>query len=280
MNYILRRRKLGFGSCKGIAAASQTGIQVFRNDKQLPPQAEYVFRWGTTSNIPGNPKVINKAKAIHWVNDKKTSRIAFAEQGLAPYTFHPDWMVETLDKYPCVVRPLKHAQGKHLWYCQTPEELEEVVDTIFQGDAYRFYISSYIPKVAEYRVFVAQGRAVWVAIKTPSDPNAIAWNVAQGGKFDNVRWSNWPLEVVKKAIECFNMTGLDFGGVDMMVDKQGKVYCLEVNSASSQTSPYRQQCVAKVFDYIITNGREHIPVGGSGKYRRYIHPAIDEGAIV
>jgi predicted ATP-grasp superfamily ATP-dependent carboligase len=73
---------------------------------------------------------------------------------------------------------------------------------------------------------------------------------------------------------------LDFGGVDIIVDKYGIPYVLEINSAPSQTSPYRQQCVAKVFDYIVENGKETISLGSSGKYLRYIHPAIEPKAIV
>lgn len=282
MNYILRRKKLGHGSCKGIVENSKTGLLVYRNDNLPPPtdDAEYVFRWGCTSSIPGHPIIVNKAEAIHWVNNKKTSRKAFALEGLAPFTMNDDWKTIHHSHFPVIVRPLKHSQGRKLWYCQVAEELTEVVETIFGNDSSLFYISTYIPKVKEYRVFIAQGRAVWVANKIPANPEAIAWNVAQGGKFENVRWKDWPLDVVETAIKCFNISGLDFGGVDIMVDADGNSYCLEINSAPSQTSPYRQKCVAKVFDYIINNGIHHIPVGGSGKYRKYIHPAIDEEAIV
>ena len=66
---------------------------------------------------------------------------------------------------------------------------------------------------------------------------------------------------------------------NVMVDEDGKAYVLEINSAPSQTSPYRQECVAKAFVYIQENGREIIPLGSKGKYLRYIHPALDEKAI-
>jgi glutathione synthase/RimK-type ligase-like ATP-grasp enzyme len=123
------------------------------------------------------------------------------------------------------------------------------------------------------------GRAVWVAEKTPANKADIAWNVAKGGRFDNVRWSNWPLKAVKIAIKAFNLSNLDFGGVDVMVDAQGDVTVLEINSAPSLTSPYRQECMAKAFDYTLEHGKERMPLTEEdGQYLKFIHPALDNKA--
>ena len=69
---ILRRRKLGLGSCKGIRDNSQTGLDFVRND-QLKPDTfvgvDMVFRWGCTSTVPVN-NVVNTAQAIHKIGDK------------------------------------------------------------------------------------------------------------------------------------------------------------------------------------------------------------------
>ena len=64
-----------------------------------------------------------------------------------------------------------------------------------------------------------------------------------------------------------------------MVDAENNWYILEINSAPSQTSPYRQECVAKVFDYIIENGKDTIPlVSRPGGYLQFIHPVLDRSA--
>ena len=124
-------------------------------------------------------------------------------------------------------------------------------------------------------MFVCQNRAVWVAKKTPGNPDDVAWNVAQGGRFDNVRWGDWPMAVVVEAMKAAKVSGTDFCGVDVMVDADGNPYVLEVNSAPSQTSPYRQQCVAKAFDYIVTNGKQHFDdVENVQRWRDAIHPAL------
>jgi glutathione synthase/RimK-type ligase-like ATP-grasp enzyme len=279
---LLRRRKLGLGSCNGIRHYSQTGIDWVRNDKLAPiNKADFVFRWGCTSNIPFDTKVVNEAKAIHYVSDKLQFRLDTSEKGLAPATWITvnelceDWALP----FKVVVRRATHHQGRYLDVCDTERQVRAAAAKY--GDD-NYYISEYIPKVAEYRVFFVQGRVVWVAQKTPANPDAVAWNVAKGGRFDNVRWDEWPLKSIRIAREAFLMSGLDFGGVDVMVDKDGTPYVLEINSAPSQTSPYRQECTAKAFDYIVEKGdKSPIPViEERGGYRKFVHPAICEQAIM
>jgi len=274
MPTIIRRRKLGMSSVKGIVAASRTGINWVRSDRRLPEDDLYI-RWGCTSDVPAR-KILNTAKAIHEVNDKGSFRKVLDDAELAPNTWFDFLKVpHNAFEQGVVVRPHKHAQGRKTYLCHTMWDLSEAVRMCGRG----YYISTYIKKVAEYRVAVVQGRAVWVAQKTPGNPDDVAWNVAKGGRFDNVRWDEWPLKSVKVAIEAFNLSKLDFGGVDVMVDAEGDVYVLEINSAPSLTSPYRQQCFARAFDYIIENDKERIPlIPRRGGYLKFIHPAVEPKA--
>lgn len=273
MNYLIRRRKLGRGSCRGIVAASNTGLQAFRNDMRLPDKADMVFRWGCTSNVPNVKNIVNKAEAIHAVSDKAEFRRVLNEKELCPAT----WFREQEVMYPAVVRPRVHAQGRKLYVVNNAQELRAAVLKTGAG----WYASELIKKVAEYRVFVVSGRAVWVANKIPANPKQVAWNVAQGGKFENVRWDDWPLKAVKTAIKAWELSGLDFGGVDVMVDDEGEVYVLEINAAPSQTSEYRQQCTAKAFDYIVKHGKDTLPLmQEKGGYKKFIHPGVCAEAIV
>jgi glutathione synthase/RimK-type ligase-like ATP-grasp enzyme len=116
----------------------------------------------------------------------------------------------------------------------------------------------------------------WVANKIPKDPQAIAWNVAQGGKFENVAWKKWPINVIETAYKAYKLSGLYIGGVDVMVDKDGRSYVLEINSAPSHTSPYRKQCTTKCIDYGITNKNFSYlnPNENFKKYSRWLHPAL------
>lgn len=273
MNYLLRRRRLGNTSCREISRLSETGIGVVRNDQPLPEQADIVFRWGCTSNVQATT-IVNTAAAIHLVNDKRTFRLLLDTHKLCP----PTWGdLETFleqqegsgSQYPYVVRPARHAQGRNVILCNNRAEVKEACARFPS-----YYISEYVAKEAEYRVCVVQGRVAWVANKIPDNPDAIAWNVARGGRFENVRWGDWPLKACRIAVEAFNLSGLDFGGVDIMVQGDD-VYVLEINSAPSLTSEYRQQCMAKCFDWIVRNGKAPIPLPeGRGDYKKWGHPAL------
>lgn len=283
---ILRRRKLGRGSSAGICAASTTGIYTVRNWKasDIPAGVEangYVFRWGCTSTLPevyASATVVNTAEAIHWCSNKRQGRLDMQAAGVPVPKTWATWMEFVSDNpdQQVVIRPAAHAQGRNLFVFNGRDRNLASKCTEFGT----FYISALIQKVAEYRVFVCQNRAVWVAKKTPGNPDQVAWNVAQGGRFDNVRWGDWPLAVIKAALAAAKVAapaGLTFCGVDVMVDAEGKPYVLEVNSAPSQTSEYRQSCVAKAFDYIVRNGKTAFPdVQDSPRrtYKSYIHPAL------
>lgn len=272
---ILRRRKLGRTSCREICNRSLTGLTTVRNDKPVPEGVDLVFRWGTTSNVPCKD-VVNTAAAIHEVNDKVGFRLKMDEAEVCPATFLSPADCELSDcDYPYVVRPKVHSRGRHLYVANTLGELMDAFNKAGDGA----YASPLIKKVKEYRVFVVQGRVVCVAEKTPGNPDDVAWNVAKGGRFDNVRWDEWPLKAIRVSVEAFNLSSLDFGGVDVMVDAEGEAYVLEINSAPSLTSDYRQTCFAKAFDWIVNHGKKRIPlVEEKGGYLKFIHPAVCETA--
>jgi len=180
-----------------------------------------------------------------------------------------------------IVRPKTHAQGRNLKVISTLEELLQVTNE----PAFRsgWYASELIDKVAEYRVYVIQGRVATIAEKTPADPSAIAWNVAQGGRFDVLPRGRWPMNVVEVAVKSWALSGLDFGGVDVIVDRDGKAYQIEINSApslpllSDGSISYRQKCMATVFNYIRQRmDKTAIPIEEYSGWRSVIHPALME----
>jgi glutathione synthase/RimK-type ligase-like ATP-grasp enzyme len=263
--YILNRRGLGRISCSLIAQHSTTGIQVHRNDRTLPP-AEMVFRWGTTSSVRNADTEINSSAAIHLGSAKAAFRAKLAGEDLCPKTwFTPDEVT-----FPCIVRPAVHSQGRNLFVCRTAEELRRATRECGTG----WYASELIEKKAEFRIYLAQGRVIGVGEKHPANESAIAWNMAQGGTCKNVRWDLWPLKVVRISLDAFRLSGLDFGAVDIITDRQNKPYVLEINSAPTLAN-YRGQGFAKVFDYIVENGKATIPlVDQLGGYLKFIHPAV------
>lgn len=282
---ILRRRKLGRTSAREIAAKMQQPCKVVRNWRDRDWQGcggllgpLVVFRWGCTSSLGmlgSRFTVVNPADRISWCSDKKQGRLDMQEAGVpVPKTFGTlnDWARGRVKGNKYVLRPRQHAQGRNLCVAST---LGEMADFVNQHQD--VYISELVNKVAEFRVFVCQNRVVWVAQKTPGNPEDVAWNVARGGRFDNVRWGDWNTKVIDAALKASVVSGTDFCGVDVMVDAEGNAFVLEVNSAPSQTSPYRQASVAKAFDYIVQNGKRHfdkVEWNPSRTWKSYIHPAL------
>ena len=276
MNILLRRRKLGRTSCREISA--RTNIITYRNDKPIPDNIEYLFRWGCTSQQEAK-HTVNTAEAVSLANDKKATRLLLAplrnkDKAIIPQTWfnHMDWEQSDFNG-PVIVRATHHAQGRSLFFCRTFEEVGTAINKL-HNKGKDYYISEYIAKEAEYRIFVVQNRVVWVTKKTPANEADIAWNVAQGGRFDNVGWKEWPLKACRIALMTVEAVGLDFGGVDVM--QKGKdFYVLEVNSAPSMTSEYRQATTARVFQHIVNNGKQHYPSPVKlNSYKDCIHPCL------
>ena len=278
---ILRRRKLGRAT-KHVAEKMQqecSAVRVWRD--LIHTDTTHIFRWGCVNQLPSwvddGTTVVNTAASIGWCADKRQGRLDMQAAGVpVPKTWGSveEWFdtIPAGTVAPVVIRPERHAQGRHLLLSSNKRELYS-----FAGYHGSVYLSEYIEKVAEYRVLVCQNRVVWVAKKTPGNPEDVAWNVARGGRFDNVRWGEWPLAVVRAALAAAKVSKTDFCGVDVMVDAEDKPYVLEVNSAPSQTSPYRQQCLAKAFDYIVLNGKKHfddVEDNGRKTWKSYIHPAV------
>lgn len=287
--FILRRRGLGLSTLRSICRFSETGLRYVRNDNlerlhRLAATSDMVIRWGCTSRVPVR-NVLNTSDAIHRVNNKAAFRRLMQEQGteLCPKTLFDYHSTRESNVRYVVVRPEVHYRGSDFYVVDKGDGGAGVaLQQAFERAGDGAYATELINKTAEYRVFVAQGRVVWVARKVPRNSDEVVWNHHSGNcVFENTRWGQWPLQGVRKAVEAFNLSGLDFGGVDVIQDATGRCYVLEINSASTQDSDYRNSLIARVFDHIVRNGKEHIPlVQQRGGWRKFGHPAVSNEAII
>lgn len=272
----LRRKGSGKEACEAIASKMNNIVKVVRVDKPMPNTVQTVIRWGVAVPLGGNKEVFNSGAAIQRVSNKTDFRKLLKDKvpHLIPKTWTKGDFAHIVD-FPVIARPSHHQSGKDFYYCETHQEM--ISATKKCGD--NFYISQYIPKAEEYRVCFMQGRVAWVARKYPDHEGQIAWNNAEGGHFENVKWKQWKSPVLQTAYEAFSLSGLDFGGVDVITGLDGKHYVLEINSCMGVTSEYRQTCMAKVFDYMVDNGSDTIPLNEEKiSWGRYIHPALLEVA--
>lgn len=287
VNYILRRKWVGNPTTLKIASFSNKFSVHSTNDGEPPnPQGGTVIRWGTTSTIPGEATTVNTAKAIHKVFDKRASRKLFADLGWAPKTYisFSEWLNEADLSKTYIMRPKHHIRGMDMHIIKNVQQGFAAYETITNAEDAEnreYYISEYIPKVREYRLFVVSGRVLGVCEKIPVNKNDVSWGCAdeEGGAFKYIKWSNWDLAMTLLAVESQKKLGADFAAVDMIEDADGGFYILELNTAPSMTD-YWAECFAKAFDYIIDNGKDFIPVGSDNSWKSYIHPSLSDQAKV
>lgn len=316
MLIFLRRRKLGKNSVQGMRnflgdiGTSQitTGFRRPRVDwsENTPPEnssiTTFLVRWGNIASITSlvqeqrigltnDVRVFNKAESIKLVNDKARFRKVLSESDANRF-IPSTWIsldgesIQQLMCYPLILRPRKHAQGRKLWVVHNFDQLQNLLRSKRPYLREGYYLSELIDKTAEYRVYFMKGRVISVAEKIPDDPSRVAWNVAQGSQFNVVRFDDWPLEAIRASYECFKHSGLDFGGVDVIVSEDDTPYVIEINSApslpflSDGSISYRQQSMAKGFKYHyqqLGDIEEMEPVGYDN-WRDVIHPAINHNA--
>lgn len=275
-SYILRREGVGPETCPKIAEIA--GLTVINGSVEtVPNDAEYVFRWGSVKTIQNGPKIVNKASAISTTSDKKNFRMLLSSQGLAPLSFsslEDMWMkMENWPNGPFLVRPAHHQRSENMHLATSPQELVKAVKKIQSEVSAEYYISEFVNKQREFRVFVCQNRILWMIEKHPKSADELSWGCVEQGNFDYVGWSEWPQNVAKTALLSMKASSLDFGAVDIIVDEEGRALTTEINTAP-WLSPYYIKCIGKAFKHIVENGREHFSDPETFGWKNVIHPAV------
>jgi len=274
--YLFRPYEMGKVSCEGIAANSKTDIFVVQSQHDKHPEEPHLcIRWGCTSNVPAGRNVLNKLMHMQETMDKGQFRKKLYKAGLSMQTWdqHDDDMGIVHD-LPCVIRPRYHQQAGAFHLCTTAQEYKDAVSRCGPG----WYGATYIDKLSEFRINVLQGRVLCIIEKSPKDKEDIVWG---RGKTTVLLWSDWHLDACRKACEAVKLSGLDFAGVDVIENKQGTAYVLELNTCPFLEGPYQRQCFAKGFDWVVNNHRDTIPLkGGEESWKTFIHPCMSELAKV
>lgn len=277
---LLRRKELG-NNCRFIAEAYGPDMSICMPN-EVPNDAKVIIRWGTTSNLPVTNvkrKVLNEAKAIHETSDKRSFRLLCDKHGLTSKTW-PSFQAlqaeEEVNVEAVIFRPSHHERSQNIFLCRT---LDEAKKALRQVEGKEYYISEYIPKDREIRVFVAFGRAFMAFEKIPKNKKDVSWGCVEEGALKYIPWSEWPIAAVSNAIKAFNLSKLDFGAADIMM-KDGKAYFLEFNTAP-EVWPYYGERFSDVFKHHINkNDYSRIPVKDWTTWKGLIHPVLSDKAIV
>lgn len=206
------------------------------------------IRWGSpykTSDISTSLDYNSRLSVVR-ANDKKNSRLILAKAGI------PVPRIITSNskniKYPLVARPRFHAFGRNFILLKHPKEFtSHYTNHAPQG----WYYSQFVDKVQEFRVHVAHGKVLCV-LEKQGNKNEIIWNRAQTRHSAVVvEPDQWKILVIQAAVKAVKAIGIDFAGVDVMVDQDGKPYVLELNARPLMYSaPLISDKYAQYFDWL------------------------------
>ena len=217
--------ELGAGSCRMVRLGDNKKLKINTGD--------IVVSWGyptefemtnTPSAIIGNYAKLNKVDVLTKLHEHniKTPKISTS------YVYGERWLARKANGFG----------GKDVIMVDSYEHWEEL-----RSNGYAF-LSEYIDKVAEFRVHVFNNKVLCVTIKKPENEDMnihdyLAWNHGFGfvqNEFKNVFYN----EILGKiSVDALEAIGYNFGAVDIIVDKYGVPYVLEVNSAPSLSTDSR-----------------------------------------
>ncbi|MGH3266042.1 MAG: hypothetical protein ACRDNS_29075, partial [Trebonia sp.] len=223
--YILAPRSLPSDALtRNVAAVARQGAKLqvvgevseIRRDSELPP---LVLNWGGSEALPADLVALNQPEAVRIASDQVESIRRLGE--LAPRTvLRPDDMpLLGSDRVVAKRRRGARGSGKAVIGADAPSS-ERVRYDLFQrlvGDR------------DEYRLGVMNGRVI----------SAYRRTAPEGTDPENLRpdWGHEQVQVLPAAAaavarEGARRIGLDYAGVDVIVDRQsGRAYCLEANAA-------------------------------------------------
>ena len=178
-------------------------------------------------------KVYNDGRAVERTVDKAMTSFLLHQHDIAtPQT----WVCESrhvaqsiiereATKQPLVIKPLFGSQGQGVRLIKQgdafPVPMERHIDGLY-------YLQTYIDSGEgawhDHRVFVIHGKAVAAMVR-----HGASWvnNVALGGRCEAIAHDG-ELGALAEAASC--AVDIDYCGVDIIRDAQGKLYVLEVNS--------------------------------------------------
>ncbi len=145
--------------------------------------------------------------------------------------------IETDFKYPCIVKRNSGSTGVHVFKCANSREAENAFKQIFDHNSTEYdhvaLIQEYIEAKSELRCIVLNKKLVLVYEKDITNAKFV-------GNLSRLHWDGAKARIVQDQNLCkkveefinplYDVLDLEYGGLDILIDKEGKLWLLEVNS--------------------------------------------------
>lgn len=223
-----RIRSYKAGSKSAKALAEYMGIKILKqnNSRFKPKLSDCIINWGSSAPIGSACSVINYPSYVTYASNKLLAFQKLNEAGVSIPRYTTDINIADSNYDRVFVR---HTLTGH------SGEGIEILNTGSQClPNAPLYVEAIIKK-NEYRVIVVDGSVVdlkqkRLASDAPEDRSRYIRNLNNGWIFsrDNVEYVEGLNEIGVNAVFAL---GLDFGAVDIITDKDDRLYVLEVNTA-------------------------------------------------
>lgn len=157
--------------------------------------------------------------------------------------------------FPIITKPRFGSQGKGIFLLKDKKDLQKFHQRMKEEgyqDSGLWLFQRFLTTGVDYRVIVLGGKVLG-AMKRIAGKDMIVTNFSQGGSIDLAKIDKEATDMALKAAALFK---LEYAGVDIMEDKEGNKYILEINRAC-QFKGFEQatglNVAAEIVKYLVTS---------------------------
>lgn len=231
----------------GIRLQLKTNAQLMLELSAKPKDrlAEFILFWDKDVRLAyyleqlGYP-VFNSGKAIEICDDKSLTYLTLLKAGvrmprtvIAPKTFdnigytNYRFVAEAAELlgYPLIVKECFGSFGQQVYKAENAENLMEIVRRIgTKPFLFQEFIESSYGRDLRLQVV---GDGVIAAMERSSEPGEFRANITLGGSMKKYKPT---VDQCELALQCCEVIGLDFAGVDLLFGENDEMYVCEINS--------------------------------------------------
>lgn len=201
-------------------------VRNYSGKKIVSKKNDIIINWGC--KIP----VCSTREDTRILNQKTVGKEIQYKRLLRAYIPIPDVYneEEVLDNLPVLYRNPHGFGGRDIFLMESQEDIanREIHDD--------WVFVKYIPKIMELRLHVCGNTLIGMSKKVPRNVTDVTWNNHTGAKQDTYKNKTTEQFMRNLGIDAVKAVGYEFGAVDVIIDKYGTPYVLEVNSAPALIS--------------------------------------------